>query len=192
MTTGRGIGHIFSFVGLGFLLMSCGFSPFCSVERYSYRETVPVYLQPGDIDKIESLVPRAVRNPGKIYLHHDLILVNELEQGVHVFDNSNPRAPVPLAFIAIPGNHDLLVREDATGTVLYADNYNNLVAIAISDPRNIRVLKRLKDVFSAFYPQYDAEAGKGFLVGYEEGELKTETFRNCGMVVNDPPPDGNV
>ena len=188
MTTGRGIGRTFGFVILGFLLTSCGFNPFCSLERYSYRETVPIYLQPGDIDKIESLAPREVRNPGKIYLHHDLILVSELELGVHVFDNRNPRAPVPLAFIAILGNHDLLVRESATGTVLYADNYNNLVAVEISDPRNIRVLKRLKDVFSAFYPQYEAEAGKGFLVGYEEGELKTETYRSCGEVVYGPPP----
>ncbi len=179
---------MFSFLGLGFLLTSCGFGPFCSVERYSYRETVPVYIDAGDARKIESSAPRALRNPGKIYLHHDLILVNELEGGVHVFDNSDPRAPVPVAFIAIPGNHDLLVREDATGTVLYADNYNDLVAIEVSDPRNVRVLKRLGDVFSAFYPQFDAEAGKGFLVGYEEGELKTETYRNCGMVVNDPPP----
>lgn len=121
-------------------------------------------------------------------MHHDLILVNELEQGVHVFDNRNPRAPVPLAFIAIPGNHDLLVREDATGTVLYADNYNNLVAVEISDPRNIHVLKRLENVFSAFYPQHEAEEGKGFLAGHREGRLKTETYRNCGEVAYGPPP----
>ncbi len=72
--------------------------------------------------------------------------------------------------------------------MLYADNYNDLVALEISDPRNVRVLKRLKDVFSAFYPQYDAEAGKGFLVGYEAGELKTETYRNCGEFAYGPPP----
>ena len=184
----RGSGRIFSFVVLGFLLTSCGFDPFCRPESYRYRETVPVYIDPGDARKVESSAPRTLRDPGKVYLHHDLVLVGELGQGVHVFDNSDPRAPVPLAFIAIPGNHDLLVREDATGTVLYADNYNDLVAIEISNPRNIRVLKRLKDVFSAFYPQVDAEAGKGFLVGYEEGKLKTKTYRNCGDFVNGPPP----
>ncbi len=94
MTTERGTGRIFSFVVLGLLLSSCGFDPFCRPERYSYRETVPIYIDPGDARKVESSTPRALRNPGKVYLHHDLILVNELEKGVHVFDNSNPRAPV--------------------------------------------------------------------------------------------------
>lgn len=182
------ISGVLSFVLLSFLLSGCGFDPFCSVESYSYRETTPVYLQPDEIDNIESLAPRAVLSTGKIYLHHNMLLVNEPEKGVHVFDNSNPRAPLPLAFIAIPGNHDLLVREDALSTVLYVDSYNDLVALETSNPREITVLKRLANVFSAFYPQDGAEEGKGFLVGHKEGELITEYYRTCGEVVHTPPP----
>ena len=186
-----GVRRVISVLGvvlLGFLLSSCGFNPFCPVERYSYREMVPVYLQPGEIARVESLAPRAIKETGKIYLHRNLIFINEPEQGVHVLDNTDPRAPVPLAFIAIPGNHDLLVREDANGPVLYADNYNDLVALDISDPRKLTVLERLPGVFSAFYPQDGAEPGKGFLVGYEEGKLITGSYRNCGGVVYDAPP----
>ena len=188
VVVGRSVKNLLGVVLLGALLSSCGFNPFCPVERYSYREMVPVYLQPDEMARIESLEPRAIKETGKIYLHHNLILINEPEQGVHILDNTDPRAPVPLSFIAVPGNHDLLVREDAGRTVLYADNYNDLVTLDISKPREITVLKRLKDVFGAFYPQYGAEPGEGFLVGYEEGKLITESYQNCGFVNGAPPP----
>lgn len=188
MVVGQSVKRILGAAFLGLFLSSCGFNPFCSVERYSYHELVPVYLQPGEKSKIESSAPRSIGETGKIYLHHNLIFVNEPEKGVHIFDNTDPRTPVPLSFVAVPGNHDLLVREDVGGTLLYADNYNDLVVLDIGNPREISVRKQLKDVFSAFYPQYDAEPGKGFLVGYEEGDLITESYRRCSGVVYDAPP----
>ena len=60
----RRLRGIVSVVLLGFL-SSCGFNPFCPVERYSYREMVPVYLQPGEITRVESLAPRAIKKRAK-------------------------------------------------------------------------------------------------------------------------------
>ncbi len=183
----RALRHGFGLLLLGLFLTSCSLNPFCSVQSYTYRETVPVYVQQSEIDKIGSQDPQLLVDPGKIYHHNDLLLVSEIEKGVHVFDNSNPSAPVALAFIAIPGNHDLLVREDAGILILYADNYNNLVTLNITDPRQATVITRLENVFSGLYPQDEADPEKGFLVGYEEGDLVTEHYQTCGGVVPDTP-----
>ncbi len=170
------------------LLGGCG-GIFCGTETYTYTETVPVYVQKSEMDKVESRAPRDIKEPGKIYLHGTLILINEVNEGVHILDNSDPKNPVPLSFIAIPGNHDLLVREDETGRVLYADNYTDLVAIDLSDPQEVSVMKRVEDVFVDFYPQpVDEEISpEQFLTGYEEGREITETYRDCGGFVEDSP-----
>ena len=86
-------------VGLPFVVLLLGgcSSIFCPTESYTYRETVPVYVQTSEMDKIESLEPREISEPGKIYLHHDLILINEVDEGIHVLD---PNSPAPLARIS--------------------------------------------------------------------------------------------
>jgi hypothetical protein len=43
----------------------------------------------------------------------------------------------------LPGNVDIAVK----GTMLYADFYSDLVAIDISDPKNAKVKKIVKDIF---------------------------------------------
>ena len=140
-----------SLITLMLLLASCD-GLFCVTETYTYEAEVPIYLLPEEANDIKSLPPQAIQNPGKIYLHDNLILINELNKGIHVIDNSDPRKPINLAFLSIPGNHDLLVQQNNTATVLYADNHTDLVAIDFQDANNIRVLKRLENVFSTFYP----------------------------------------
>ena len=171
------------FVALTVLLASCE-SLFCFTERYTYETEVPVYLSPEEANDIKSLPPQAIKRPGKIYLHHTLILINEINKGIHVLDNSDPRKPVKLAFLSIPGNHDLLVRQDDTGTVLYADNHVDLVAINLNNPNEISVLKRLENVFGSFYPEPVGE--QGVLIGYETKEV-TERYRRCPGVVYESP-----
>ena len=173
-------------IGLPLLILfltGCG-GLFCA-DGYSYREDVPVYVELSDVRRVETQAPREIAEPGKIYLHHNLILINEVEEGIHVLDNSDPENPVNLAFIAIPGNHDLLVREDETGTVLYADSYIDLVALDLStiggNLEEVKVLKRIEDVFKGLYPE--PEDGR-LLVGYEEGELRWV----CGGGVEDGAP----
>ncbi len=183
----KGTARAFGYLTLALLLTGCS-GLFCRTETYSYHELVPLYLSIDEITDVKSLPPQAIEQPGKIYLHHDLILINELNKGVHVLDNSDPRAPTKLAFVAIPGNHDLLVRQDETGTVLYADNYTDLIALDLSDPTAVTVLKRLENVFGSFYPE-PVPAERGVLIGYEEGEIVTGRYRSCpGGAVASPTP----
>ncbi len=131
----------------------------------------PVFMTSAEIRQDPEMEgPRTLENPGKIYYIGDYLLINELQEGIHLYDNSDPEAPVALSFLRIPGNVDMAVR----GHVLYADNYIDLLAIDISDPVNPRLLSRSEDVF----PGFGFDAARGFLVQYEETQVVQE--EDCG------------
>src|SRR5690606_15247949 len=52
-------------------------------------------------------------------------------------------SPNPIAFIDIPGNMDLAVSEN----IMYADMYGDLVALDISDPKNVKLVKIIESAF---------------------------------------------
>ncbi len=83
------------------------------------------------------------KNPGKIYVYNQYILIVDLFKGVHVIDNSTPESPFKTGFIHIPGCMDVAVRND----ILYADNSVDLVAIDLSSYPEISVVSRIVDVF---------------------------------------------
>jgi hypothetical protein len=95
------------------------------------------------IDSIKTETPQTLQNPGKIYFKGNYIYVNEVKKGVHVIDNSNPALPKNVAFIRIPGNYDIAIRNNT----LYADSYIDLVALDISNPQNVTIQKRVEKVF---------------------------------------------
>jgi hypothetical protein len=109
-------------------------------SREAYR---PVYVSYEEIRQVKTLTPRPLKNVGKIYVKGHYVFINELQEGIHVVDNRNPRAPQKLSFIAIPGNIDIAVKDN----VLYADNTTDLVALDISNPESVSLLKRLENVF---------------------------------------------
>jgi len=92
---------------------------------------------------------------GKIWYSGDQLFVNIAEKGVLVIDNSDPKAPKKKGFIQIPGNVDIAVK----GKVLFANNYDDLIAIDISKLSKIgnkRVVKRFDGIFT----QYESSKGK--------------------------------
>jgi hypothetical protein len=88
----------------------------------------PIY-NPLDIAGIALQDAQPVRYPGKIYRYGAYLLINEYNRGIHLFDNKNPAAPVPIGFIHILGNRELAIRDN----VLYVDHLNYLVALGIDD-----------------------------------------------------------
>lgn len=86
---------------------------------------------------------RILRNPGKICLLNDFILINEKYKGIHIFDNSDSYNPVHEGFIHIPGCIDMAIKDN----LLYADNSIDLVLIDIGDISDIKLLKRIESVF---------------------------------------------
>lgn len=134
----------------------------------------PVYAPYTEIEKVSIEPARKLTNPAKIYVRGTFLFVNEFNEGVHVINNADPKSPKPIAFIKIPGNQDLELKDN----VMYADNGLDLVAIDISSPQSVKILKRIDDVFP--YPSYPPFQGvkfecvnpdKGFVVKWEYVEL---------------------
>jgi len=94
--------------------------------------------------KITSALP--IVESGKIYVYKNLILVNDIENGIHVIDNSYPGSPKKVACIKIEANNDMEIK----GDYLYVDSLMDLVIFDISDIHNIKEVARLKDVFPSY------------------------------------------
>lgn len=139
----------------------------------------PVYMSYEDFRASVTTAPMAyLENPGKIYFMNNYIFINELSQGVHIYDNSDPSNPQYIVFIEIPGNVDIAVKN----STLYADSYVDLVVLNISDLDNIVEVNRLEDVFPYTipfcdneYPVSDIDESQGVVVDWETGTLTTET-----------------
>jgi len=142
-----------------------------SCERtITYTKYTPVYLTNDDM-RFDAVVEasKTLENPGKIYFYNNYIFINELREGIHVIDNTDPRNPINTAFIAIPGNVDVAVKDD----IMYADNYMDLLAIDITNPTAPMQLSRQQDVF----PLLGQDDNGNSLAYYREEEI-TEV-RGC-------------
>lgn len=120
------------------------------VETTSYYYSKTAYLI--SMEKIRALdavatSPRKMKIPGKIYIYNDFLFINEVNEGIHIVDNSNPSSPKFVSFLTIPGNVDMAVNSN----ILYADSYVDLIAFDISNPTSIKQTKRLEDVFENYY-----------------------------------------
>lgn len=104
----------------------------------------PIYTsKTAALASINGNAAQKVDSPGKVYLKGSYIFVNDINKGIHIIDNRNPSHPAQVAFLAIPGNQDIAVR----GNTLYADMYDALLAVDISDPRHVRITKQMEAVF---------------------------------------------
>ncbi|TDQ16622.1 LVIVD repeat-containing protein [Algoriphagus boseongensis] len=116
---------------------------------YTYRTMMPVYLEMSDVRArlITTEPAQPLDNPGKIYIYGDYLFVNEPTKGIHILDNTKPSNPINLRFIPIEGNVDLAVNNN----ILYADNYVDLLAFDLSNMGDIRLIKRVENVFTHLY-----------------------------------------
>jgi len=144
----------------------------CESTR-TYNKWSPVYVtEEGLRPDITNEAPRDLTNPGKIYTYRHYLFINELRAGVHVIDNSDPAAPVPVSFIGIPGNVDISIK----GDILYADMFRDLVSIDISDLNNAVLVDRQENVFESFIP-FDNSEGK-YIVEYQS--TRESIIVDCG------------
>jgi len=127
----------------------------CEDKKFhTFMANVPEYLSYEDLRKsIEIEDPQSITQPGKIYFKDSYIFINEFMEGVHIIDISDPGSPVPLAYIPVPGNIDMAIKDET----LYLDSYTDLVLIDISDPANPSELKRIEDILEYTLPPYDNE-----------------------------------
>jgi hypothetical protein len=133
---------------------------------------VPVYMSYTELrSSIANNPPQDLINPGKIYFKDGYIFINEELKGIHVIDNRDPINPVNVAFIDIPGNIDMAIKND----ILYADSYIDLVSIDISDLNNPKEVDRATNIFPYTIPKIkdgnylmaDIDEDKGVVVDWE-------------------------
>ncbi|SER74621.1 LVIVD repeat-containing protein [Pedobacter rhizosphaerae] len=110
------------------------------------------------------------KKTGKIYIYNDYLFINEPNKGIHIYNNVNPAAPVNLAFLQIPGNVDLAIRDN----ILYADSYVDLLAFDISSINNIKQIKRVNEVFKQFF----TTGVQKYVVIYKDTVVRKETYKN--------------
>lgn len=114
---------------------------------YSYTYYEPVYITMDELrSSISFEAPRDIKSAGKIYYIDNHILINEPNEGIHFINNQNPSTPVPVGFLAIPGNFDLA----AVSGTLYVDSYIDLVVIDITDINQPKEIERLENVFQNY------------------------------------------
>ncbi|MCP4137196.1 MAG: hypothetical protein GY754_39875 [bacterium] len=119
-----------------------------SIQSYTSTLYKPVYMPYGEFRnsfKVEK--PRPLIDPGRIYLKDNFIFINEKDKGIHIIDNSDPRAPRKVAFLNILGNMDMAIQ----GNYLYADSHIDLLVVDIrrlsEAPLKIGMINRLEEVF---------------------------------------------
>jgi hypothetical protein len=133
----------------------------------------PIYRNYESIRKIESLIPQKLKTPGKIYTKDNYLYINEIGEGIHIYDNSDKTKPVNISFISIPANKDISI----IGDILYADNGDDLVVINIANPLAVKLEKRVAKAFP--YPSYPplngsfecADSTKGYIIDWIYTEL---------------------
>ena len=120
--------------------------PGCLKDKVTetFKVYTPVYgLKATALAQINGSPSQQVSQAGQIYIKGNYIYLNDVDKGIHIYDNSNPSHPVQTAFLSIPGNENIAVN----GNILYADMYADLLAIDISDPHQVKLVGALRGFF---------------------------------------------
>ncbi len=167
--------RIISILVVILFITSCGKESGNNVEINGYK---PIYISKENAAIVESKAPQTLVTPGKMYLYNNYIYIVDFGLGVHIIDNTDPTKPNKLAFVSIPGVNDVAVKNG----VLLADNFKDLVALDISDLSNIKLTKRVKNLYpiiNQYYPEHGtgyfecADSTKGYIVRWEKARLKS-------------------
>ncbi len=156
------------------------------MQTVTWTEYEPVYMSNEEFKASAGFEgARVLEEPGKIYLYNGYLFVNEMNKGVHIFDNRNPASPQPVGFINIPANKDMAVR----GGRLYADSADDLLVFDISDYNNPELISRKEGVFNMTntffrgFPYREVDASKGVVVDWKPVEVEEVCRGDCGAVL---------
>lgn len=105
----------------------------------------PVVINRSDFEKSVVLGNSlSIGTSGKIYIKDNLLFINEVNKGFHIYDNSNPSNPKAIQFLVAPGSTDLAIRND----MVYINQARDLIAVEYDAALNsISLTKRIPDTF---------------------------------------------
>ena len=145
----------------------------CTKDRgtisLTYNKGTAVY---GDINEVRSLPllasPRNIDNPGKIFIGEDFILIGEENEGIHVYDNTNPSSPVNISFIQLPFTKEFYVDND----IIYAESHYDFLKIDLSNISMPTLIDRVEYAFGWPIANNEDQVLLGF-----DFEITTESFK---------------
>lgn len=167
-------------MALMFLFVGC-LKDECRNQFTIYR---PIYQSLSTVRNQMKWEPvQPIKKPGKVYLYGKFLLLNDVGQGIHVFDNTNPARPQQLGFLRIGGNVDMAIRNN----VLYADSYADLVVFPIENWAAAKPAVFRDKVFAdrSYYWGNSTNADSiKVVVGYETKDTivdceTVQTWNNC-------------
>lgn len=153
----------------------------CEDKRLqTYTANVPIYLSYDELrSSFDVTSAVSLEKPGKIVFYGSYMFINEYQKGIHVADLSDPSNPELIAFLEVPGNVDMAIRND----MLYAESYVDLLVIDISNPEQAVLSKRIEDMFEYIIPPYDydypldeIDQDKGVIEGYDIKKITREVY----------------
>ena len=123
--------------------VSCSDSNEDDADYADYLVARPLIMSRAEFaSSVDILPPQPIDESGKVYAYQDYVFINDKSKGIHIIDNSNPQQPVKIAFVEIPGNVDISVKDN----FLFADSIMDLIVLDISDINSIEQVNRLEGV----------------------------------------------
>lgn len=161
-------------------------------QQLTYKVNEPVFM---DKEVFRSSVKvssekKELTSLGKMCYYEGYLFISNPGEGVHILNNTDPKNPVMIGYVELPGNYDITVRDN----ILYADALMDLVWFDISNPASPVLKGRINDAFHYFfYPEtgndyiYDYAAvdeglGRGeMLIGWTVGERTIDLRDNPSL-----------
>lgn len=141
------------FTSFIFILFSCTKTK--GDVSITYEKANAVY---GDLEAVRALplikTQQQLKNPGKVYIGDDYILIGEEGEGIHIFDNANMTNPIRLSFLQIPFNREFFVKDD----ILYAETLYDFIKVDITNVYNPQLISRATNVFGTPYKNDKGES----------------------------------
>lgn len=156
---------IISLLSIFILLSSCSDDENSDYEYVNVAH--PILMSKSELrSSVDVVGPQNIVEEGKIYYYNHYIFINENNEGVHVIDNTDPENPLAFAFIKIPGNKDISIKNG----FLFADSLIDLVVFDLTDMSQIEEVNRLEDVFYTYNYDVPEEADMVVFDGFDYSE----------------------
>lgn len=109
------------------------------LREVTYTKALPVF---DDLEKhrmpIYNTRIARVTNPGKVIIKGDILFLEDLGLGLHIFDSKDLSDAGHISFIRIPGVRDFLLEDQK----LIVNNFYDILTLDISRPDHVRLLSR--------------------------------------------------
>jgi hypothetical protein len=142
-----------------FAFMGC-LKDSCKSTR-KFMRLSPIYMKAEEMRTNLTIdATRPIKQPGKIYYYKNFLIINEVNEGLHIIDNTDPVNPKNVAFWRLKGNVDIAIKDNK----MYLDQYADMTIYNVENFRSPTLVCRRQDVFSEF----TFSNTLGYLIGYNK------------------------